>query len=478
MLSLRIAWRFLRSIARAVGTDHRRHRRRHRRCRSSWVRSSQSLQASLVDQTIGSAPQITVAGARRAATRSATPTAGARRSSTTDSRVEARHRRAGAHHQRRSTPTAPTARRSTSSAATSRELDGIYKHQRAHRPRAKPSLRSDEIMIGTEFAEKFGIAAGRHRRSSPCRADRGRRLHGSGHLRSGCRCVQRAPGVRGRRGARRTCSAGRPTSTRAIRRAARASRSPRPRSPRRLAPPAPRCRDLGVAGAERRPARRRCRARARRATSSRRSCSSPSHSASRRRSRSPRSRRPGRSASSRRWACRDRPSGPHLPVAGAHARRHGAPRPASLSRYFLLFGFSFARATFTIEPQPAVRLGLGRGRHGRGARISAIIPIAPHLEARPDRGDPEWLTRCCVRRRARQGLRRGRRGHARAQGRLASSSARASSPRSSASPAPASRRCSTCSACSTRPRPAPCATAARTSTSLEQGRARASCATS
>ena len=155
MLSLRIAWRFLRSspvqsglivggIAVGIAVQ-------------IFVGSLiTSLQASLVDQTIGSAPQITIT-----ALEDGDPVV-----------YSDRMKQVIAAEPQILRDTVVPVRNATSLytegsdsaplnliGGTLAELDGIYKISE-RTTEGEPSLRSDEIMIGTDFAKKFGIAPG------------------------------------------------------------------------------------------------------------------------------------------------------------------------------------------------------------------------------------------------------------------------------------------------------------------------------
>ena len=111
----------------------------------------------------------------------------------------------------------------------------------------------------------------------------------------------------------------------------------------------------------------------------------------------------------------------------------------------LIVVFSSLGSTFPITPQLGSRHLLRRRRERRAALVAH--PVAAHVAARPDRGDPGWLKLLRI-----EGL-------GKTYGTVTTTVALedvsfelsgASSPPSSASPDRASRRCSTSSACSTR----------------------------
>ncbi len=155
MLSLRIAWRFLRSapvqsllIAGGIAVGI---------AVQIFVGSLiVSLQASLVDQTIGSAPQVTLQSPNEGDPVRYTDKVQATISG--DPRVKA-----GAVAPVRFATSLYTD--GTDSAPLNliggdlRELDGIYRVSE-RLVEGEPSLRSTEILIGQEFAKKFGIQPG------------------------------------------------------------------------------------------------------------------------------------------------------------------------------------------------------------------------------------------------------------------------------------------------------------------------------
>lgn len=155
MLSLRIAWRFLRSspaqslliaggIAVGIATQ-------------IFVGSLiQSLQASLIDQTIGSAPQITIRAAEEGE-----PVAYTERVANvveTDPRLEA-----GSVAKTRAVSSLFTDGSDSGPlnliGGSLAELDGIY-NVSERIVEGEASLRADEILVGVDFAEKFGLEAG------------------------------------------------------------------------------------------------------------------------------------------------------------------------------------------------------------------------------------------------------------------------------------------------------------------------------
>ncbi|HSK47091.1 MAG TPA: FtsX-like permease family protein [Coriobacteriia bacterium] len=155
MLSLRIAWRFLRSApvqsvliiaGIAVGISAQ-----------IFVGSLiQSLQGSLVDQTIGSAPQVTIQ-----ALEEGDPVTYDDRMAEVienDDRVEpgsiAKIRTVSSLYSD-GTDSAPL----NLIGSTIAELNGIYDVSNRIED-GEASLRSDEILVGTDFAEKFGLEVG------------------------------------------------------------------------------------------------------------------------------------------------------------------------------------------------------------------------------------------------------------------------------------------------------------------------------
>ena len=226
MLSLRIAWRFLRSspvqsgliiggIAVGIAVQ-------------IFVGSLiTSLQASLVDQTIGSAPQITIS-----AIEDGDPVVYSDRMKEVIAARAADHSRHGGacprrhcavHRGQRLGAAQPDRRH------LGRARRHLQDHRAHHRGRALAALGRDHDRHRLRQEVRY-----RARRHDPTR-DPGRRsgaAHGLGHLRPGLGGVQRAPGVRERQRARERARAGRAPSTARSRCSSR-SRSPRPRSLRR-----------------------------------------------------------------------------------------------------------------------------------------------------------------------------------------------------------------------------------------------------